>query len=81
MNVLGWEKNIAKLRRNSGLDYISYQTKKEVKGLKVMGPQCNNGCFDRLIIDRASDLMNAYWDLADYNKQNLYINSCINLVP
>ena len=80
-NIEGWEKNIAKKKRNSGENYISYSTKKEKNGLRSLGPQCKDGCFEKLTVERAVILLNEFWDMGDYNKQNQYLNGCISEVP
>ena len=42
-NFEGWQKSIAKAKRNRGEDYVSYASKKQRVGLKKIGAQCKEG--------------------------------------
>ena len=79
LNVEGWEKNVAKSKRNKGESYVSYGgSKKHRAGLKKLGPQCKDGCFEKVSMEKVNDILDAFWAIGDYDKQNVYIAGCIS---
>ena len=78
LNVERWESSIAKSKRNKGEAYVSYRSKKAKEGLKKLGPQCTDGCFEKVTLPKVHDILNAFWELGDYNRQNAYIAGCIS---
>lgn len=78
LNVEGWEKNVAKAKRNKGEAYVSYgKSKKHRQGLKKLGPKCKDGCYEKVSMEKVQDILDAFWALGDYDKQNAYIAGCI----
>ena len=71
-----WEQNIAKARRNKGLEYVSYSTKKTVSARKV-GEPCGDGCFTKVGIEAVDDIFHSYWDIGAYDARLSYLNSCV----
>ncbi|KAK4313325.1 hypothetical protein Pmani_015313 [Petrolisthes manimaculis] len=73
-DVSQWAKNVAKKRRDSGLEYISV-TKKVAVPAKVVGPAlpCSKKCYDRVGMDIVNNIFNEYWKMASHNTQSSYI--------
>ncbi|CAH1984379.1 unnamed protein product [Acanthoscelides obtectus] len=72
------EKN--KIRRNLGHSYKNH------KGIEVtareLGPPCTckNKCREKLG-EKELDIFKSFWDLGDYDKQNIYLYSCMEAIP
>ena len=77
-NFEGWQKSIAKAKRNRGEDYVSYASKKQRVGLKKIGAQCKDGCFEKVGMEKVQSILDSFWAIGDYNKQNAYISGCIS---
>lgn len=69
-----WAKNVAKKRRDSGLEYISVRNKVVVPA-KTVGPAlpCSKKCYDRVGLDNVNNIFDKYWKLASHNAQSSYI--------
>ena len=75
-NVTGWKKHVAKQARNLGQAYTSYTTKKPVAERKI-GPACNDGCFDKVGMQRVQEIFANFWEIGDYDRQNQYLQALI----
>lgn len=75
-----WAKNVAKKRRNLGLAYTAYTSKKDVAARK-MGPACSDGCFDKIGADNAEKIFKEFWAIGNYNQQNQHLQGLIKEVP
>ena len=73
-----WGKTIAKRRRNLGLAYTSYATKKEMAARKV-GTRCtcSKDCFTVLGREQIDGIFDAFWKIGNYDSQNQYLQSLI----
>ena len=72
-----WGKNVAKSRRNKGLEYTSYATKKTVAGRK-QGPPCPDGCFARIGAEACAEIYKSCWEIGSYDARLQYYNSCVS---
>lgn len=75
-----WSRNIAKGKRNRGVEYISDKTKRQVEK-RVIGPRCPDGCFDKVGNDVVQRVFASYWDISEYNLKNAYLFSRVQTVP
>ncbi|KAK4327432.1 hypothetical protein Pmani_002096 [Petrolisthes manimaculis] len=73
-DVSQWAKNVAKKRRDSGLEYISVKKNVAVPA-KVVGPAlpCSKKCYDRVGVDIVNKIFEKYWKMASHNTQSRYI--------
>ncbi|KAK4310085.1 hypothetical protein Pmani_018321 [Petrolisthes manimaculis] len=73
-DVSQWAKNVAKKRRDSGLEYISVKKNVAVPA-KVVGPAlpCSKKCYDRVGVDIVNKIFDKYWKMASHNTQSRYI--------
>ena len=73
-----WGKTVAKKRRNLGLAYTSYATKKEMSARKV-GTRCKciKDCFTLLGREQVDGIFDAFWKIGNYDSQNQHLQSLI----
>lgn len=74
-----WVKNIAKLRRNSGKEYVSVKTRRRVTSREIGAP-CRDGCFDKVSLPVVRTLFSDFWALASYDAQTAYIQKLVQKV-
>ena len=79
------EKNISKIKRNSGQKYISRTSKKLVDAKKV-GTPCGDSCrikYSTKISENGwQDIHRSFWKLGDNNLQRSFILQCMeNIIP
>lgn len=68
-----------RIKRNLGYSYINNKGK-DVVSREIGHPcQCKNKCRT-LLMGQESKIFEAFWDLADYNKQNVYLFSSMKSV-
>ena len=79
-NEAGWIQKVARNRRQSGLDYESYTTKKTVPK-RVPGQPCKDGCFDRVGADGRAEIFKNCWDIGSYDGRLNYLNACLSEKP
>ena len=60
-NFEGWQKSIAKAKRNNSEDYVSYASKKQRVGLKKIGAQCKDGCFEKVGMEKVQSILDSFW--------------------
>lgn len=76
-------REIAKKRRNEGLEYTSSTTKKIVKG-KKMGPPCaetcNFKCQTKIGPRERQQLFDSYWKLGNLDKQRHFLLKCMEKI-
>ena len=72
---LSWEK-YNKMLKNRGEKYESAKSKK-VNAPKKIGPpcKCKNKCFEKVGEDGVKCIFDAFWEIGDYNAQNAYLAS------
>ena len=73
---LSGKKNKAKLRRNSGQEYVSTHSGKVVKRREV-GEACKDGCFDKLGMGNIKAIHESFWALSDFTLQNTFIQKFV----
>lgn len=73
-------KNKRKIKRNLGHNYVN-KRQKEVPEREIGPPcTCRRKCRDSLE-GKEIHIFNAFWDLGDYNKQNIYLFSQMKSIP
>ena len=69
-----WEKNVKKVKRNSGQSYVGV-TKKLVPERKIGPPcDCKNKCYDKVGRDNIKLLFDKYWAMENHDLQSQYIH-------
>ena len=75
-----WKETICKKKRNEGKEYKSRSSGKVIEARKI-GPECRDGCFDRVTRPIVEALFKEYWDLGNYDSQTSYLQKLILPVP
>ncbi|KAK4308972.1 hypothetical protein Pmani_019377 [Petrolisthes manimaculis] len=77
-----WKRNIAKKRRNHGIEYISINSGKMIRGRQV-GPRCScaKKCFDLVGEVNIQQLFTEYWASGDWDIQTAYLQKQTTKVP
>lgn len=77
-----WKRNIAKQRRNLGLDYTSGKNGKKIRARHI-GPPCScaKKFFDLVGEINIQQLFTEYWASGDWNVQTAYLQKQITVVP
>ena len=78
-HVSEWKQNIAKLKRNKGLSYVSYTTGKVMPARK-QGAPCDDGCFIKVGQEACEAIFKNCWDIGSYDERLNYFNSCLTEV-
>ena len=73
-------KNKRKIKRNLGHSYKSLRGR-EVEARELGQPcKCRKKCR-QLLLGKENDIFNSFWNLGDYNGQNIYLFSLMKAVP
>ena len=73
-------KNKRKIKRNLGHSYKSFRGR-EVEVRELGQPcKCRKKCR-QLLLGEENDIFNSFWNLGDYNGQNIYLFSLMKAVP
>ena len=72
-----WVQEVAKSRRQRGLEYKSYKTKKTVPK-RVPGPPCKDGCFDKVGEEGRAEIFKNCWEIGSYDGRLNYFNGCVS---
>ena len=75
-----WARNIAKVRRNSGKEYVSVKTGRLVEGRQI-GTPCGDGCFHKVTMPVIRKLFTDFWAIGNYDAQTAYIQKLVYKVP
>lgn len=77
-----WVRARAKKKRNSGFKYESLHSGRTPRPGKAMGQPCScpKKCFER-IGDSQHNIFHDFWDIADFDKANVYLFGCIRCQP
>ena len=79
-NPDAWKEIICKKKRNEGKEYTSRSTGKVVEARKI-GPECRDGCFDKVTRPIIEALFSEYWGIGNYDGQTSYLQKLIVPVP
>lgn len=83
-NPCKWKQNLAKRLRNSGQPYVSMSKSKRIFPARSVKPPCNEKCRlkcrDNINENERALIFRKFWDLADINKQRLFVQSCLQNV-
>lgn len=78
-----WKKEIAKRRRNEGLDYVAPKTKKTVLQRK-MGPPCGNKCrlkcYQKFEEEDRKYFFDSFWQIGNVDGQRSYLRRIMESV-
>ena len=81
-NEVKWKRNIAKKRRNHGLDYVSVKNGKNIHARQVGLPcSCTKKCFDLVGEENIHHIFSDYWESGDWNTQTAYLQKQTTTVP
>lgn len=76
-----WKKNIRKLKRNSGCEYINICGNIVPKKTPFVGDcQCYHKCHTRISIEQRERIFQDFYNLANFDLQTAYINSQVKVV-
>lgn len=64
-------KNVAKIKNDSGVEYISRKTGKLIPA-HVIGTLCNDGCFERVTEPDIRNFHKQFWEIGNYDKQCIH---------
>lgn len=79
-NIQRHKKIKRKTKRNLGHSYINTKGK-EIEPKKLSAPcGCKKQCR-QLLEGKENDIFNAFWNLGDYDKQNIYLFASIKVIP
>ena len=69
-----WAKSIAKRKRNSGMEYISPNTKKTMSARTIgVACTCKMDCFNKVGMDNIESIFNDFWGSGCWDTQTNYI--------
>ncbi|CAG9760292.1 unnamed protein product [Ceutorhynchus assimilis] len=72
-----WEKTAAKIRRNSGKEYVSSSKSKRIYGAKKIGKACTNKCrlqcATKIQVEERQKIFEEFWKLGDIQRQRQFI--------
>ena len=75
-----WKRNVAKVKRAKGEEYISPTTGKVIEGAKQGPPcTCQRKCFERFSEAELSRIFTCFWELGDKNVQDAYLHGLIRV--
>lgn len=74
-----WVKSVVKRKRNTGQSYVS-RTTNELVEARVIGLPCNDGCFGKVTRHVIEAVFTEFWDIGDYDLQNVYIQKLVQKV-
>ena len=75
-----WKRNVAKVKRAKGEEYISPTTGKLIEGAKQGLPcTCQRKCFERFSEAELSRIFTCFWELGDKNVQDAYLHGLIRV--
>uniref|UniRef100_A0A6P7F869 Uncharacterized protein LOC114325933 n=1 Tax=Diabrotica virgifera virgifera TaxID=50390 RepID=A0A6P7F869_DIAVI len=74
-----WQKNVNKVKRNSGEEYSTIKNRKLVPK-RTVGSPCSCGCFEKVGLEKISIIFKNFWELSEYNLQNAYLSKRVKSV-
>lgn len=76
-----WERNIAKKRRISGLDYVGVNSKRHVAGktFAVIKKCCIKECCKKFENTYQKEMFNSFYSMQSKESQDIFMASCISL--
>lgn len=84
-NSKKWEKNVKKVLRNSGKEYVTYKFTDKLKldpklvcekVFKVVTQCCSKiKCYDKISIQQQKFSFDEFWGFGDYDNQNIYLKA------
>ena len=76
-----WKKNVVKVKRNLGKEYVSTNTGKLVSERKIGPPcSCKKHCYDKVGDQNIKDIFDNYWASGDWMLQTSYIQKQVSLI-
>lgn len=74
-------KEIAKIKRNSNQEHYDYEGKLVMqKSFKDFHCSCLGKCYNAVSAEVRNDEFVKFWELKDYNSQNMFIGACVKEV-
>lgn len=79
-NPAGWIRNVQKMKRAKGESYTSTSTKKVVPHRKQgIDCKCARKCINKLSAEEKEEILTAFNNLADQEKQDSYLSSLVQV--
>ena len=69
-----WAKNVAKRRRDAGLEYVAIESKTLVPAARVGSPcTCPKKCFEAVGEESIKKIFEEYWRMGNHDSQSSYL--------